>query len=143
MDKYLRKISGLVATLNKLERVHCHAARRGYRQFESFIFKYRSMEPKFYERLGTHNIEFHSDKKMMLWEDFDSVVRGSYQPAWGGFQPSVVYLFDGYIRDKSDLSPIVTFLRKAINNGGLDGMSFGTIKVVSNMTDYLNVIEEK
>lgn len=143
MDKYLRKISGLVATLNKLEREHCHAVRRGYSQFESFIFEYRNMRPESYEHLGTHRIEFHSNKKMMLWGDFDNEVKNHYQPSWGGFQPSTVFLFNGCIRDKSDLSPIVTFLRKAINNGGLDGMEFGTIEVVSNMTDYLNVIEEE
>lgn len=57
--------------------------------------------------------------------------------SWGGHEPSTVYLYDDSCKYK-EFQSVVMFIRAAIKNNGLDGMKFGKIKVVSEMTDYLN-----
>jgi hypothetical protein len=59
------------------------------------------------------------------------------QLAWGGHEPSTVYLYDGSCRYQ-EFQSVVRFVRAALKNNGLDGMKFGRVKVVSEMTDYLD-----
>jgi len=140
MDKYLRKISGLVATLNKIER-ELVKSNESYNDFTQFGFEWHNVGITNHE-IGTHAAHFYSDLQHFPYSPMGERQFRYTTPAWGGLKPTHVYLFDRYFRDKQSLEPIVTFLRKAINNGGLDGMKFGTIEVVSKMADYLNVIEE-
>lgn len=66
--------------------------------------------------------------------NLSKVVPATYS---GWHQPSAVYLYDDACKYE-EFDAVVRFARAAIRAGGLDKLKYGTIKVVSEMTDYLN-----
>ncbi len=125
------KLEGMVNLINKML---MDKAREGITDyFDRSEYNEFSIEFHFFDR--DVNCEFKSEK---VYCEKDSV--NSYI-AWGGHRPSTVYLYDDLCRYE-EFDSVVSFIRAAVKNNGLDGMKFGQVKVVSEMTDYLDFTVE-
>ncbi|CAL9960345.1 hypothetical protein VPHK165_0057 [Vibrio phage K165] len=133
-NKKARKIMGMFEVLNSIllsQAKEKHSGNEesfstGYVQFECDIEKYTDW-----------SCILLSEKMEISDGYIFGVSKQVSKLAWGGHEPSTVYLYDDPCRYK-EFQSVIRFVRAAIKNNGLDGMKFGRIKVVSEMRDYLD-----
>ena len=132
--KKAKQIKGLFAIINKMEfNKYKGDDREGkvYTQFDCDI-----------SFIVYPSCELISDK--MTWKRNYSIWNSKTQsfpivskPYHGWHKPSAVYLYDDACKYE-EFDSVVRFARSAIKAGGLDKLKYGTIKVVSEMVDYLD-----
>ena len=135
-NKKARKIMGMfdalnLILLNKAKEKHegkNYRSETGYLQFECSM--------RHGESYGW-TCEVVSQKMELKEGYIFGVNKTITQLAWGGHEPSTVYLYDDFCKYQ-EFQSVVKFVRAALKNNGLDGMKFGRVKVVSEMTDYLD-----
>jgi hypothetical protein len=122
--KKARKLMGLVAMINKNEAVD----RREYNRFTQFKLDLKPFG-------GWWHADFSSVAHM--W--YTNLASNSlYSNNANGFhEPSTVYLYDDDVCYR-EFGPVVAFIRAAAKAGKLDKLKYGTMEVVSKMTDYLD-----